>query len=124
MLEVRTYGLGGMSRTKKALLAIALVAAGALFLTIGLVLLLGLAAVGTVGTIAVLAWRRLTGRRLLRPPPLDPHGAVRIVEQGSVRGADGAPAGGGSVRAGGDALLRALPEAERGDTSHETGSER
>ncbi len=114
MLEVRTYGFSGMSRTKKAALAIALVAGGALMLTVGLVLLLGVVAVGAVGTVALLGYRRLTGRPLLQPSRLDPHGAVRIVEQASALSDDLADDR-GRVRSGGDAFLRALPEADRAD---------
>lgn len=113
MLEVRTYGLSGMSRPKKVALAVGLVAAGAVALTVGLMLLLGLAVVGTVGAIAVLGYRRLTGRPLIRPPSVFRYGAVRIVEPGETsRQADAA---GQRVRPGDEAFLRALPEADRGD---------
>lgn len=113
MLEVRTYGFSGMSRTKKAALAVGLVAAGAVALTVGLMLLLGIAVVGTVGAIAVLGYRRLTGRPLIQPPSVFRYGAVHVVEPGAaMREADAAEQ---RVRAGDDAFLRALPEADRGD---------
>ena len=112
MLEVRTYGFSGMSRAKKAALAIALVATGALVLTIGLVLLLGVVAVGAVGTIALLGYRRITGRPLFQPPRLDPHGAVRIVDQASTLRGDRTDDS-GRVRLADENFLRALPEADR-----------
>ena len=115
MLEVRTYGFSGMSRAKKVALAIALVAGGALVLTVGLVLLLGVVTVGAVGAIAVLGYRRLTGRPLFQPPRLDPHGAVRIIHQASTLHDREPDESGASVRSGSDAFLRALPEADRAD---------
>lgn len=120
MFEVRTYGLEGMSRTKKAALAVGLVATGALLLTVGLVLLLGIAVVGTVGAIAVLGYRRLTGRPLFTPPRLDRYGAVRIVEHGGTFAEPNPDDPNGRVRAGDDDFLLALPEAERPDDDAST----
>lgn len=81
MLQVRTHGFEGMSRTKKAAIAVALVAVGAVVLTLGLVLLLGLVAVGGVAILGILGYRRITGRRLFVPQQhLDADGPVRVID--------------------------------------------
>ncbi|MDQ3995946.1 MAG: hypothetical protein M3303_02895 [Gemmatimonadota bacterium] len=61
-MMIRIYGLGVRSRPAAIALAAAAVAVGAVFLAFGIVLLLGLAAVGTVLGAGVLVFRTLTGR--------------------------------------------------------------
>lgn len=68
MLIVRTYGSRGRSRAQTVALAVAALAVGAVLLAVGLVLLAGLAAAGTAVGLGVLAWRRLSGRRVVAPP--------------------------------------------------------
>lgn len=74
MLIVRSFGLRGRSRAQTVALAVAALAIGAVLLAVGLMVLAGLAAAGTVVGLGVLAWRRLTGRAALggaRPAAFD-----------------------------------------------------
>lgn len=75
----RSFQLTARSRASAFALAVAVIALGGVFLVFGLVLLVGLAAIGTVLGAGVMAYHRLTGRwpRFLRRgapsrPALDP----------------------------------------------------
>ena len=68
-MMIRIYGLEVRSRPAAIALAAAAVAVGAVFVAFGIVLLLGLAAVGTVLGAGVLAFRGLTGRGAGRVHP-------------------------------------------------------
>jgi hypothetical protein len=70
---IRIYSLNARSRPAAIALAVAAVAVGAVFVTFGVFLLLGLAAVGTVVGAGVLLFRALTGRapRRIHAPPTD-----------------------------------------------------
>jgi hypothetical protein len=75
----RSVQLTARSRASAFALAVAIIALGGVFLVFGLVLLVGLAAVGTVLGAGVMAYHRLTGKwpRFLRRgspprPALDP----------------------------------------------------
>jgi hypothetical protein len=90
---IRIYGLNVRSRPAAIALAAAALAVGAAFVAFGIFLLIGLAAVGTVVSAGVLAFRALTGH--VRPPPppreLDPslevfpppHNPARVKGAGS-----------------------------------------
>ncbi len=75
---LRIYGISVRNRPAAIALAAVALAVGAVFVAFGIVLLLGLAAVGTAIGTGVLLYRALTGRsvdRLRRPEPpsdLDP----------------------------------------------------
>jgi hypothetical protein len=71
---IRIYGLTARSRPARIALAAAAIAVGAVLVTFGVFLLLGLAAVGTVVGAGVLLFRALTGRptRRIHGPPIDP----------------------------------------------------
>jgi hypothetical protein len=69
-MMIRIYGLSVRSRPAAIALAAAALAVGAVVIAFGIVLLLGLAVVGTIVGAGVLAFRALTGRggARLRPP--------------------------------------------------------
>ena len=89
----RSFQLTARSRASAFALAVAVVALGGVFLVFGLVLLVGLAAVGTVLGAGVMAYHRLTGKwpRFLRRgapsrPALDPSREVFPENTSSQRG--------------------------------------
>jgi hypothetical protein len=73
---LRIYGISTRNRPAAIALGALALGVGAIFLAFGIVLLLGLAAVGTLVGAGVVLYRAVTGRRVdrLRPPPteLDP----------------------------------------------------
>jgi hypothetical protein len=73
-MMIRIHGLNIRSRPAAIALAAAALAVGAVFVAFGVLLLLGLAVLGTVVGAGVLAFRSLTGRGTepLRTPHADP----------------------------------------------------
>lgn len=75
-MMVRVYGFNVRSRPAAIALAATALAIGAVFVAFGIVLLVALAALGTVVGAGVLVLRALTGRRAARlrssQPELDP----------------------------------------------------
>ncbi|MFN2564365.1 MAG: hypothetical protein ABR499_05055 [Gemmatimonadaceae bacterium] len=67
-MMIRIYGLNAPSRPAAIALAAAALAVGAVFVAFGIVLLLGVAAIGTVVGAGVVVFRRLTGRGSVRIP--------------------------------------------------------
>lgn len=115
IIRFSTFGPGGPSpsgrgprnRAQTIALAVTALAAGALLLAFGLVLLAAVAAVGIVGGLGIAIYHRLTGRwpglprqggRTARVEPLDPSkevfpGASRPLPRA---GASGGPGAGGA----------------------------
>ena len=73
-IRIITVGTGRLSRGKTIALAIAAIAAGGVFLALGVALLASLAVVGTIAVTGLAIARVLRGRPSLaaRRPPLDP----------------------------------------------------
>lgn len=89
VIIIRSYGLSGRgSRARTVALAVLALAIGGVLLAFGVFLLATLAIVGTVATIGLVAWRRLTGRGRALPPSEGqwrPDPTLEVPAQGEVR---------------------------------------
>lgn len=93
-LRIVTLGGGRLSRGKTIALAIAALAAGGIFLALGIALLATLALVGTVVAAGMAVARLVRGRRSSLPPrerPLDPSMEVFPSPGDETRRVEGGP---------------------------------